>query len=33
MALKNIAYLFLPVWLVSDVRCQVPEPLFIIPDT
>jgi hypothetical protein len=33
MALKNIPYLFLPVCLVSGVRCQVPVPLFIIPDT
>jgi len=33
MALKNIPYLFLPVCQVSGVRCQVPAPLLIIPDT
>jgi hypothetical protein len=33
MALKNIPYLFLSVYLVSGFRCQVSAPLFIIPDT
>jgi hypothetical protein len=35
MSLKNILYLFLPVCMVSGVRCQVPVHLltFLTPDT